>query len=379
MVRRRIETKGLSKKGADVRVLLLTDDFEDGGAGRQLALVAEYLPAEWERRVFGLNGGPFAAVIRDSGVHVDIHPRRSRYDVAPVLPLWRLLRDWRPDVVHSWGWISSLAAGTTCRILGIPVVDGSVRSARLGLKGLVRRRPAILLSQAVVANSAAGLRAHRVNGRKGRVIYNAFDPRRLSACAEESRQPDSPFTVVMTGRMVRDKDFRTFIEVARSRAGAPDWLFLAVGRGIEREQLTREARDVVDCGTLRFVDADVEAVGVVSGADVGVLMTDPRYAAESCSNSIMEYMACGLPVICSRGGGNLELVTDGLSGFAIRPSDAQQLAERLEFLRDHPGERRRLGAAGRNRILNEFTIQRMIAQFTDLYSELSRAQVARAR
>ena len=73
----------------------------------------------------------------------------------------------------------------------------------------------------------------------------------------------------------------------------------------------------------------------------------------------------------ANGGGNRELVLDGVTGFVVTPGDPRALAERLEFLREHPDERRRLGIAGRRRLLEHFTVEQMVAGYTSLYEELS--------
>jgi glycosyltransferase involved in cell wall biosynthesis len=145
---------------------------------------------------------------------------------------------------------------------------------------------------------------------------------------------------------------------------------LFVGQGGDREGLVRYAGELVPRGIIRFLEGGLEPMEVVAGADVGVLLTDPKFHAEGCSNSIMEYMACELPVVCSDGGGNRELVADGVSGFVIPPRDPAALADRLEFLRLNGEERLRFGLAGKRRLLDEFTVERMVASYVGVYSEL---------
>ena len=184
-----------------MKVLLLTDDLGNGGLERQLALLAKTLPAQWDRRVFSLQDGPFAAVLRDADVPVDIHPRASRLDVRPALRLWQVLHRWRPDIVHSWGWMCSLAAGPACRALGIPMIDGTIREGQPRRMTRVKGRPGMWFARRVVANSHAGLRACGIRGPKGLVVWNGFDTARLVLCDAPQDRGESPFTVVMTGRM----------------------------------------------------------------------------------------------------------------------------------------------------------------------------------
>jgi glycosyltransferase involved in cell wall biosynthesis len=118
-----------------------------------------------------------------------------------------------------------------------------------------------------------------------------------------------------------------------------------------------------------FPSAGTEVVGHLRDADVGVLMSDPRELAEGCPNSVMEYMACGLPVVCADSGGCRELVSDGVTGFVVPPGDPQALVEKLVYLREHAEQARRLGSAGRSRVATEFTVDRMVQGFIRVYRE----------
>jgi glycosyltransferase involved in cell wall biosynthesis len=292
--------------------------------------------------------------------------------VRPALQLWSLLHRWRPDVVHSWGWMSSLAAGPVCRVLGIPLIDGTIRDGRARRTTRLKGRPAMWCATRVVANSHAGLRACGIHEPKGLVVWNGFDTARLTLCESQQDRADSPFGVVMTGRMTPHKDYESFIAAAQilARGDAGPCLFLAMGKGPDRDRLARQASALADRGVMRLVDGGLEVLPTVSRCHVGVLMANPTLHAEGCSNSIMEYMACGLPVVCSEGGGNRELVVDGVNGFVVRAGDPTALAERLKFLWEHAEERLRLGLAGKQRLLERFSVAQMVAGYTSLYEDV---------
>lgn len=369
-----------------MRVLIVKEALPNGGAERQLALIAEHLPSEWERRVWTMGGGPFVATLGARGVRVDVDARRSRLDVRPALGLWRLLLSWRPDVVHSWDWMSTLAALPLCRALGVPIVDGTIRN------GIARRRRALPLrlamaaSRLVVANSEAGLRAWGVGPAKGRIVYNAFDPARWPlAKALDPALPDAPpaagaglTTVVMTARMVTRKDFAAVIDVARvldaERPG--HWRFVLVGEGPDESRLRGLAGDLVAADVVAFAAPGIEVLPLVRDADIGVLMSDEVVHREGCSNTIMEYMSCALPVVCSSGGGNPELVVHGETGYLVPGGDRIALAARLRALDEQPGLRVRLGAAGQARLRERFTLERMIAGVEAVYREAVRREVS---
>ena len=355
-----------------VRVLMLKEALPTGGAERQLALIMRHLSPYWERRVWLMAGGPFAEAIAAAGHRVDISPRSSRFDVTPAGPLWRLLFTWRPDVVHSWDWMSTFAALPLCRLLGIPVVDATIRNGIVRRRGSVQRRLSQAGSTLVVANSEAGLRAWGVGPHKGRVVYNAFDPDRLSASeprtGRETRN-GGPHTVVMTGRMVAHKDFSALIAAARrldhERPGG--WRFLLLGDGPEQARLVADAGDLERRGIVRFVDPGLEVLPLVRTADIGVLMSREDLHREGCSNAIMEYMSCALPVVCSSSGGNPELVLAGQTGLLVSSGDVAALADALTFIVDRPETARAMGDAGRRRILDDFSVSRLLRATEQVY------------
>jgi glycosyltransferase involved in cell wall biosynthesis len=111
-------------------------------------------------------------------------------------------------------------------------------------------------------------------------------------------------------------------------------------------------------------------IGLVRGAQAGVLLTSPQIATEGLANSIIEYMACGLPVVCTDGEGTRELVEDGASGFLIPGRDPQALVERLTFLRDNPESAREMGEQGCRRVLTHLGVPQMVSATVEVYEEL---------
>jgi glycosyltransferase involved in cell wall biosynthesis len=117
----------------------------------------------------------------------------------------------------------------------------------------------------------------------------------------------------------------------------------------------------------------------VREADVGVLMSDEVVHREGCSNAIMEFMACALPVVCSSGGGNPELVVHGETGYLVPGGDTVALAARLRALDEQPELALRLGGAGRQRLRERFTLERMIAGIDAAYREAAHHDAALGR
>jgi len=352
---------------------MVVDGLWNGGAERQMTLLASSLPEGWSASVASLEDGPYRSVLEGLGVETHVVPRRFRLDPTPVVRLWRLAVRARPDVVHSWGWMSTLAALPYCRAYGVPLVSGSIRH------GCVPRRRAnidklsVRLADAVIANSRSGLAAYGVpEGDRGRVVYNGFEFgrfERASPPADSSLRDGT--TVIMAARMFLEKDWRLLFTTARSLSReAQGWRFLAVGDGPDRDALMADSADLVNAGVVEFPHGGLEVLPLIASADIGVLLTDPVRHEEGCSNSIMEYMACGLAVVATESGGTPEIVEDGVTGVLIPAHDADALSEALRALRDDPARSRAMGQAGRRSLEQRFTVEQMVSGFVSAYESL---------
>ena len=290
-----------------MRLLVATDSLESGGAERQMALTVTNLPKQWEVRCFSVGDGPFATYLRERGVHLEVAERRWHYDPLPFLRLWALVARWRPHLVHSWGYMTTLAGFPAYRTLGIPFIDATIQTGDVKLVRGWRCSAGLNRASLIVANTQCGLASAGVPPERGRVIPNGFDFSRIPVVVPPRR--DHRFTVVMAARMHPAKDYAAFLAAARvlvADLGTAALRFVALGDGPDRADLELAGRDLVSSGVLEFgFVPDVIPQLLVS--DCAVLMTSPD-RVEGISNSILEYMACGLPVICSKGGGTDELV-----------------------------------------------------------------------
>ena len=381
------------------RVLLAIDQLVYEGAERQFALTAANLPERWEVRCFSAEGGPFAEYLTERGVWLKVAERRWRYDPLPFLRMGAIVARWRPHVVHSWGYMTTLAGSPIFRTLGIPYIDAFIRTGDIDLYRASRRTTGMDKATLVAANTRSGLVAAGIPPERGRVVPNGFDFSRIPTAPTRADNPpatapqgddslpaaapapaDNPpatalradrrFTVVMTGRMDGIKDFPSLFAAARllaAEAGAGNVHFVALGKGPDMAALEAEAADLVEAGVLEF-GYSTDVISDLLGADCGVLMTRPP-KLEGCSNSILEYMACGLPVVASRGGGTDELVADGETGFLVGPSDSGDLAARLRWIYNNRVAAREMGARGARLVRERHSVETMIRVTEELYRE----------
>lgn len=357
------------------KILMVCDSLGGGGAERQLTLMATSLVDPWQVSVFALEGGVFEDEMQAAGVPLNISPRKFRLDPSPISALYGEIARLRPDVVHSWGWMTSFAAELCCRRWRIPHVSGVIRRAMLPHSRAWTLKRASSLGTVVVANSQAGLDVFGVPPERGRVLYNGFAPERLARAdfdrTDAPVDPSGRFKVVMAATMDNRKDFPLLIDSARQLldGGRIDAGFTLLGSGSDHDALVNSAADLIETGHMEFPGRVHEVMDYYESTDVGVMLSTPIHG-EGLSNSIMEFMASSLPVVCTDQGGNRELVVDGVTGFLIPPSNAAALTGKLIWLEENRDRARAMGRAGRKRIEDEFGVARMVERAAEIYTEV---------
>ena len=359
----KLDTPPFNKK----RVLFATDSLGRGGAERQLSLLARSMPAEWVPFVWSLEDGEFAKELASSGIEVKINRRHFDKDLSAILDLFATANRIKPKTIHSWGWMSSIAASVVSLILGIQHV-GTIRSASIPPRRAYMVRLAAHLGFRIIANSQAGLDVYRIRSR-GRVVYNGFDLRRLQ-CSIANDENNGAFTrVIMAGRIsYSEKNFEAFLQAAWTIVDqdASSWRFSVFGDGPDIETLKMSVGDLLVGGNI-IIRTDInDIVPHLHGALAGVLVS-PR--GEGCSNTIMEYMACALPVVCSNAGGNREIVQHGKTGFLLSSDAPGEIVARLLELKQNPALAKSMGESGQRRIFEKYSVKKMVEQTVSIYNE----------
>jgi len=292
-----------------------------------------------------------------------------RWDLGIFWRMYRAIRRYRPQVIHTFDMMSSFYALPIAKSMHIPVINASIRNAfSAGGFRWTLERLLLKLSDYRVANSYAGLRSRGFieTATKNFVITNGFDLSRV----DRSRTKPSSYlafrtantkTVGMVAGFSRHKDYPTFIRAARELSRRrSEVLFVAVGDG---ETLETSRKMAADVRKIKFLGRRKNVEEIVATFDVGVLST----FTEGISNSVMEYMALRKPVVATDGGGTRELVVDGQTGFLVPPQKPEALAAKIEYLLENPDHARRMGEAGEARLRSEFSIERMVEKTVKLY------------
>lgn len=326
----------------------------------------------------------FRQRIQRSDVAVYEMHKRPGQDFGLWGKLYRLFREIRPSVVHSRNigcleaQIPAWLAGVPCRVHGehgwdVSDPDGSNRKYRW-----LRRLHAPLVHRFIaLSRELEDYLVRRVGIAAAKVcrIYNGVDDTRFhpgpgTALAEGFTAADS-VVFGTVGRMHGVKDqvnlCQAFILLCQQNPVlAPRMRLVLVGDGPLREAC-RDLLDAAGLGAQAWLPGNQDQVAELMRAfDVFVLPSQ----AEGISNTILEAMASGLPVIATDVGGNRELVQDGQTGCLVPANDPQAMAQQMAAYAADPQRRAAQGDAGCKRVADQFSMARMLAAYGGVYDEL---------
>lgn len=174
------------------------------------------------------------------------------------------------------------------------------------------------------------------------------------------------FVVGWVGRMTAVKDTDAVLEIVRAtRERGVDAVLVMVGDGPDRERLEQRAHDLGIARSTFFVGYQSEVAGYYRLFDAFLLPS----VNEGTPVSAIEALASGTPVVATKVGGVPDVVRDGLDGFLVAPGDTEEAAGKLALLASDANLRARLGAAGRERVLERYSVARLVDDVDRLYRE----------
>ncbi|MGL1832999.1 TIGR03088 family PEP-CTERM/XrtA system glycosyltransferase [Rhodocyclaceae bacterium SMB388] len=327
----------------------------------------------------------FAARVElDDVEYFDMH-KAPGHGIALYPALYRLFRRLRPAIVHTRN-LAALEAVVPAWVAGVPVrihgehgwdvsdpegVSVKYRLMRRLYRPFVSRYVALSGHIERYLIDGVGIPDARVER-----ICNGVDILRFRNRGPTRRRLDgSPFndpgllTIGTVGRLQPIKDQVNLVRafaLARDRGGADRLRLIIVGDGPLRAavEVEIETQGIKECVWLAGERHDIP--DIMSALDVFALPS----RAEGISNTILEAMASGLPVVATAVGGNGELVQQGETGLLVPPSDSPSLANALLTYANDPERAARHGAAGRHRAESMFSLDGMVDTYANMYEDL---------
>lgn len=369
-----------------LRILHVLDSLGKGGLENGLVNLIDRLdPLSFEHSVLTMSGlGPNADRLPGHRVRVECLAKDPRSKIH-VAKLASAIRRFKPDIVHSRNWsaIEAVPAGRwvgSCALVHSEHGLESNASQADPFRRTLFRRVAFELAHRVLSVSyqLRDLHARRTGfpARRIEVIHNGVDNRRFFAdpgnrglMRQELGVAEGEFCIGCVGSLFPIKSHITMLKALESaELRSLNWRLLLIGEGPEAASLRAFVVGHPEWnGKVSFLGTSHRVPQLLNAMDVYVLPS----ISEGISNSLLEAMASGLPVVATASGGTPEVVVDGESGLLFPVGDFGRLAEHLLTLATQPGLRVQLGDRAVRRTREEFSIDSMVRRYEQLYKSLT--------
>lgn len=369
-------------------VLQLIGSFNQGGSERQAVQLAKVLRADgtYNVRVGCLSKeGVLLKEIEKAGFdEIPAFPLTSFYDanmLRQVRACAKYLRENKIDLIHThdfytniFGMLAARLARTRARIASKRETDGMRSVTQKAME-----KNAYIFSHSIVVNAAAikrHLTERGVRENKIVIIHNGLDVERLALNANRTeyekrvmlRLPREKRLITIVANLRHSiKNIPMFLRAAQIVSGSvSDAAFAIAGEGELLDEMKAMAADLGISENTYFLGRCSQVAELLSVSYAGVLSS----TSEGFSNSILEYMAAGLPVVATRVGGAEEAVSENETGFLIDSNDHQAMAAKLIELLKNTHKAARLGSKGREKVFAEFSLNGQLQKTKALYEKL---------
>ena len=363
-----------------MNILFLLDSLVMGGKERRSVELIKHLS-----RMPGVN---VSLCIMDENIHykeiynlpIKIHLliRKTKKDPSIFFKLYKICKVDKIQIIHAWDTMTCFYAAPLSKLLGIQLVDSSVSEAFpckfLSAQYLLRKFN-FYLARIILSNSRAGLEVSNAPKKKSNVIYNGFDSGRLQI----SKTPDevkaeyhikTKYIVGMVAAFEDRKDFQSLVITANQILNKrKDITFLLVGAGKTLEDCRKLVNPQFQSQII-FAGSSNKVEDLINVFDIGILLTNKKVHAEGISNSILEYMALGKPVIATDSGGTCEIVQNRVNGFLLEENIPELLGKHLLSLLDDEKIRFEMGSSSKQIVQNAFGIEVMVKKYVAIYEEI---------
>lgn len=359
-----------------IKILFLIGSINTGGKERQLLEIAKNLPiAQYELFLFSKSIA--STFITKDNLEVLFKAyfttNRKKFILRDIFILAKLIKHHKPHVVFSFSTTLShfalLVKKTTFH--KFKLINGSIRSAQIDLSYLdFVEKYLYSFYRNVVSNSVAGLKTFNQYKRNGRyLLYNGFSEKRTTNLNKLEAIKKLGFNVkkfnvlmVSSLRICYSKDPITFLKVAKYLQNKDkDIFFYLAGDGEMREELNNYVKN--NCiSNIKILGQRKDVELLFKAADISVLTSKD----EGISNSILESMACGTPVIATSKGGTNEIINNNFNGYILNHKDYVSVSNKIIHLKNNKNIIQSFSKRAETLVKEKFSIELMIKNFQEI-------------
>jgi len=351
-----------------IKILYIIDTLRRGGKERQFVELIKGLDrSKYEIHTIALEKrmDGYDDVVKNLSHYFEYKFRKFRWDISLIKYFVRYCKQHKIDIIQVWDGMSAFYGYFTSLFSGVKFINYSIQGAdqRLTYRHIYERI-LLKLSKYVLANQYAGLRIYGLK-KKGKVIYNGIDLNRFSHIRDKN---NDKFVIGIVANLTEYKDYYTFfnaIRILQDRISNFEVHIIGGGR------LTQTYKDYavkigVNQSILKYFGRVSNVEDYIPNFDVGVLCSY-KEKGEGLSNSVLEYMACGVPPIITDVGAAREIVEEGITGFLFEAENAQDLANKILLLYNDYDLRLRIGERAKEEVFKRFGYERYIREMEEYY------------
>lgn len=364
-----------------MRITHILDAFGGGGKERRCLQVIQGLNKAGYKdiQVIIVNSSIVYKEIYDCDCNVIQINRKERglSSFETIKELRLHVKTFSPDIVQAWGKMSAsfvLVAFPIKKFKFIASYVADVLDPKFPSLGWFINQLCKVICEGIIGNSQAGLDAYGIPKRKAKLIYNGFNEKRFRTIVhKENKRKElgvkTEYVVIQAATFSAFKDWQCFIDTAKviiSRR--KDITFLCAGNGPQWNFYNSQIKDE-ERGLIKMIGRRNDLDEILQICDLSVLCTN-QSVKEGLSNSIMESMAFGTPVLATAGGGTPEIIDDRKNGVIINEQTPLKLALQIEELVDNEGYRRKLSHEGKETVKRKFRLEEKTKEYLEYYRNL---------
>ena len=297
---------------------------------------------------------------------------RNEADAATAWRLSRIVTQKRIDILHAHTSHAHMMACLARTIARRGKVVVSRRVSFVPRSGRVNRWKYSLPDMFLCVSGKVDevLAEYGIPERQRRIVYSAVDAARLDvppASRESLDVPDGVPLLVSAGALVGHKDHETLAKaMALVVAEKPEAMLVIAGEGKLRPRIESLIQELGLIANVRLLGHRDDAPAVIRAADIYVSSS----WSEGLGTSVLEGLACGVPIVATVAGGIPEMIRNGETGYLVPNRDPDALAKALlEALNDMNGARK-MAARGPGFVAENFSVERMVADTIRAYEDL---------
>lgn len=370
----------------EFKVLFIIGGLDTGGAARQFMELVQRIPTRGVKPIvctLEKNFEQYNHLFQELGITLYSYERTKSLDWSLIQKLIRLIREENIFLIQTWQPLAGfygIMASTFCRV-PTRTVCSTIRDAKpkASFKRRLSNNIQANLSSSFISNTRIGFDVHFKKWKKNfNVIVNGIDLERFNninpSKVQKIRQQyncDRYTNIVMAANLTENRDPFTLIETAYLLLSNNKRIQLfIIGEGKLKKEAEQYAKTLKIDSHVHFLGYKRNIETYISAFDIAVLLVNMKTCQEGNSNFLLESMVLKKVVVATRGGGNIELIEHGKTGYLVNPFDAENISQTIVDIISN--DQNRIIERAYRHVVKTYDMDKYINNYFNIYQELMR-------